>query len=153
MARSIGAPSESDVPSIAPSVAPSIIAATAAETGSGAEGDENASVSQPSESFIHASQVVQSGAATESAENGATLAVPKPKKSKLQLWNEVKIDCECVQKARFESENLMSDSNSNFSSLYVNLHTISPHAPHAHPAQPPWPPNIPRFCRFTGIAP
>ena len=49
--------------------------------------DEEGSASVQSGSYIHASQMAQS------TMNGAEGAGQKPKKSKTQLWNEMKISC------------------------------------------------------------
>lgn len=80
LARSVG-PSE-----IASSAPPSIV-----ETE-----DDGKSSSFQSESFIHASQITTDGGSTAgSAETGTDASQErKSKKTKAQLWNEMKISCE-----------------------------------------------------------
>lgn len=80
------------------SVAPSDIASTDApsEAPSAADDDGRSLKSFQSESIVHASQVVGSGNGNGNGEeksDGASLAPPKPKKSKAQLWNDMKIHC------------------------------------------------------------
>ncbi|KAL1637291.1 peroxin [Diplodia intermedia] len=74
------------------SVAPSDIASTDApsEAPSAADDDSRSLKSFQSESIVHASQVVGNGSG-EGKSDGASLAPPKPKKSKAQLWNDMKI--------------------------------------------------------------
>jgi len=77
LARSVGpseAASTADLPSQAPSVA---------------EGDDKSQKSSQADSFVHASQVV--GGSHGSAD--AASQAPGPRKSKVQLWNELKVDC------------------------------------------------------------
>lgn len=78
LARSVGAPSESDALSVSPSLA-----------FDGKTDGESTSIG--SESFVHASQVDMNN--TTSGETPEPSASPQPKKSKVQLWNEVKISC------------------------------------------------------------
>ncbi|KAH7051218.1 Peroxin-3 [Macrophomina phaseolina] len=74
------------------SVAPSEIASTDApsEAPSAADDDGRSMKSFQSESIVHASQVVESNNG-EGKSDAASLAPPKPKKSKAQLWNDMKI--------------------------------------------------------------
>jgi peroxin-3 len=81
LARSVGAPSESDLPSISPSVA-----ASAAENG--ANDETKSTTTSQTESYVHASQVVDSSSGEGTVENGSS---PRTKKTKAQLWNEMKI--------------------------------------------------------------
>ncbi|KAK7707316.1 peroxin [Botryosphaeria dothidea] len=76
------------------SVAPSEIASTDApsEAPSAADDDGRSLKSFQSESIVHASQVVDNNNNGEGKSDGASsLAPPKPKKSKAQLWNDMKI--------------------------------------------------------------
>ncbi|GME29045.1 peroxisomal membrane protein [Neofusicoccum parvum] len=74
------------------SVAPSDIASTDApsEAPSAADDDNRSLKSFQSESIVHASQVVDSSNGEGNGDR-ASLAPPKPKKSKAQLWNDMKI--------------------------------------------------------------
>lgn len=76
------------------SVAPSDIASTDApsEAPSAVDDDNRSLKSFQSESIVHASQVVDRSNGDGKSE-GAFLAPPKPKKSKAQLWNDMKIHC------------------------------------------------------------
>jgi len=67
-AAKLGSTATSEVSSVAPTV----------------DGDEKSSASTAGDSFVHASQM---GASVLGAEH------PRPKKSKTQLWNELKIGC------------------------------------------------------------
>jgi len=58
--------------------------------------DGRSNMSVQSESGIHASQVaIPMTAATESGPQDGGLQAQKAKKSKLQLWNDLKISCKC----------------------------------------------------------
>lgn len=129
------------------SVGPSEIASSAPPSLADTTEDDGASSSLQTGSFIHASQVV-----TEGESSGDTAeAIPavseekKSKKSKAQLWSEMKISC--MHSVTFCD--LVANSASDNSSLYPHLHPFPPHSPHTHPAEPPRPPQLPRVCRLT----
>lgn len=80
------------------SVGPSEIASTAPPSVADTAEDDAKSSSLQSDSFIHASQIAgEAASATGSAEGGAESTERKNKKSKAQLWNEMKISCKCNQ--------------------------------------------------------
>lgn len=82
------------------SVGPSEIASSAPPSVVGTTEDGSESVSARTESYVHASQVALEGAeSVVSTEAGAEVAGDKEKskaskKTKAQLWNEMKISCE-----------------------------------------------------------
>ena len=76
LAKSVGASdaASSEFPSVAPSVTD----------------DDGRSLKSSSESYVHASQNLEGKSSNEGAEQTS----PAPRKSKAQMWNEVKIGCE-----------------------------------------------------------
>jgi peroxin-3 len=133
LARSVG-PSE-----IGTSAPPSV-----ADTGE----DDGGSSSVQTDSFIHASQVAVEGenSKEESIDAGGE---KKAKKSKAQLWSEMKIGCTLI----CSSYNTPANSPSNNSLLYSHLHPLPPDPPHTHPAEPARPPQLPRLRRLARGAP
>jgi len=77
LARSVG-PSEAASTADLPSQAPSVV-----------EGDDKSQKSSQTDSFVHASQIV--GGSHGSAD--AASQAPGMRKTKVQLWNELKVDC------------------------------------------------------------
>lgn len=101
--------------------------------------DDSASMSSfQTGSYIHASQMADS-------QDGRSLL---KKKSKAQLWNDMKISCESAQ--AWEGELLLTPSRSHHKSLDSTIHPLSPHAPDPHPAEPPRPPYLPVLGRLYG---
>lgn len=80
---------------LARSVGPSEIASSAPPSVADTADDDGKSSSFQSESYVHASQIAgESESTTGSAEAGADISQErKTKKSKAQLWNEMKISC------------------------------------------------------------
>lgn len=82
---------------VARSIGPSEIASTAPPSVADTTEEDTKSSILQSESYVHASQIASEGdSATGSAESGADAVERKNKKSKAQLWNEMKISCECA---------------------------------------------------------
>lgn len=83
---------------LARSVGPSEIASTAPPSVADTADDDAKSSSFQSESYVHASQMAGDGESvmtTGSAEGGADSGERKSKRSKAQLWSEMKISCKC----------------------------------------------------------
>ena len=79
---------------LARSVGPSEIASTAPPSVAGNTEDDAKSSSFQSESYVHASQIAGEGESTTGAvEAGAESGERKSKRSKAQLWSEMKISC------------------------------------------------------------
>ena len=77
------------------SVGPSEIASSAPPSVADTTEDDARSSSLQTDSFVHASQVVTEGDSATGSVEGVTEASgeKKSKKSKAQLWNEMKISC------------------------------------------------------------
>lgn len=82
---------------LARSVGPSEVASSAAP--SVTDEDGKSLTSFQSESYVHASQITdgEKGVASGSAAGAEGSAEKKPKKSKVQMWNEMKISCRLRQ--------------------------------------------------------
>ena len=113
-------------------------AATPSEISSGppsvTDEDGKSLASFQSESFVHTSQMASSGSGDSSQ--------PKPPKTKVQLWNELKISCEqqlfpCVPQRNL----LILPSYHPF--LHPPIHTLPPCPSHPHPTEPPRPTELP----------
>jgi peroxin-3 len=80
---------------LARSTGPSEVTSTAPSVAGVTDEDSKSLKSFQSESYVHASQTVggDNGSGTGSADGGDGAAEKKPKKSKAQLWNEMKISC------------------------------------------------------------
>lgn len=138
LSRSVG-PSE-----IASSAPPSV-----AETTETTEDDAQSS-SQQTDGFIHASQVVTDGNSTaspvpvvlESSEE------KKSKKSKAQLWNEMKISCMSLVPFADEA-NTASDNTS----IYSDIHARPAYPAHTNSTQPTRPPQLSRIRSLASCTP
>ena len=128
LSRSVG-PSEiatSDVQSAPPSVT---------------DDDGKSLTSFQSESYVHASQIGDSSSGNgEGGGDGVPQASQRQKKTKSQLWNEMKISCKCSK--IFHSTK--TDLGSNCEGLYFELHSIPTHTPHSNTTQPSRPSQLPR---------
>jgi peroxin-3 len=84
---------------LARSVGPSEIGTSAPPSVADTADNDGRSSSMQTDGYVHASQVAIDGeSATGSLEGGAEVSdEKKSKKSKAQLWNEMKISCECLQ--------------------------------------------------------
>lgn len=135
LSKSVG-PSEittSDVQSAPPSVT---------------DDDGKSLTSFQSESYVHASQVGDSSSGNgEGDGDGVPQASPRQKKTKPQLWNEMKISCECSK----ISLSTKTDLGSNCEGLYLDLHSIPTHTPHSNTTQPSWPSQLPRKRCLTSF--
>lgn len=82
---------------LARSVGPSEIASSAPPSIADTTEDDAKSSSLQTDSFIHASQINTEGESATGPVEGAPEASDerKPKKTKAQLWNEMKISCMC----------------------------------------------------------
>lgn len=79
---------------LARSVGPSEIASSAPPSVADTAEDDTKSSSFQSEGYVHASQIAGEGESTTgSTEGGADSGERRSKKSKAQLWNEMKISC------------------------------------------------------------
>lgn len=78
------------------SVGPSEIASTAPPSVADAAEDDTKSSSFQSESYVHASQIAGDGGSTTGSVEGGSpdSGERKTKRSKAQLWSEMKISCE-----------------------------------------------------------
>ncbi|KAF2174920.1 Peroxin-3 [Zopfia rhizophila CBS 207.26] len=76
---------------LARSVGPSEVASSAPP--SVTDDDGKSMTSFQSESYVHASQIAEGENGTEEGSGAAPQSSPKPKKTKTQLWNEMKISC------------------------------------------------------------
>lgn len=136
LSRSVG-PSE-----IASSAPPSVVDTT----------EDGGSESVQTESYVHASQVALEGeGSVVSTEAGAEPSGDREKtkaskKTKAQLWNEMKISCMSLHS---HSTDTMADSSSDNPRLHPPVHARPPHAPDTDPAQPPWPPQLPGLRRLA----
>lgn len=85
---------------LARSVGPSEIASSAPPSVADTADDDAKSSSLQTDSFIHASQIATGDHdAAGPAEGGfEASAEKKPKKTKAQLWNEMKISCTCLSR-------------------------------------------------------
>ena len=83
---------------MARSVGPSEIASSAPPSVADTTEDDAKSSSLQTDSFIHASQIATEGGRVAGPGEGALEASDekKPKKTKAQLWNEMKISCTCL---------------------------------------------------------
>jgi hypothetical protein len=132
---------------LARSVGPSEIASSAPP--SVADDDGKSLTSFQSESYVHASQVADTEASSSSragAAEGGEATEQKPKKTKAQLWNEMKISCTCFLHPQFG----LADTSSYIESLYINIHAIPTHTPYEDTAQPARPTELPRQRRIAG---
>ena len=78
------------------SVGPSEIASSAPPSVAETTEDDAKSSSFQSESYVHASQIAGEGESTTgSVEGSAETGEKKSKRSKAQLWSEMKISCKC----------------------------------------------------------
>lgn len=137
LARSVG-PSE-----IASSAPPSVVDTTE---------DGTRSSVQDSESYVHASQVALEEGSIVSGETSTDAAGEKDtgkasKKSKAQLWNEMKISCKSLYCFGGASTDLSSDNPR----IHAPLHNLAPHTAHPHSTQPSRPPQLPRLCCLTCV--
>jgi hypothetical protein len=135
LSRSVG-PSEiatSDVQSALPSVT---------------DDDGKSLTSFQSESYVHASHIGDSSSGNgESGGDSVPQASTRQKKTKSQLWNEMKISCECSK----ISHSTKTDLGSNCEGLYLDLHSISTHTPHSNTTQPSRPSQLPRKRCLTSL--
>lgn len=85
---------------LARSVGPSEIASSAAPSVADTADDDAKSSSFQSESYVHASQIAngEGESTTGSTEDGAEAGERPSKKSKAQLWNEMKISCASTER-------------------------------------------------------
>jgi hypothetical protein len=131
------------------SVGPSEIASTAPPSVADTTEDDARSSSLQTDSFIHASQIATEGDSNTGPAEGS----PEPredrrsKKSKAQLWSEMKISCMCPVHGIGSFDTNMTSNNA---SLHPRLHPVSPYASHSHSTEPPRPSKLPRIRRIPG---
>jgi hypothetical protein len=132
------------------SVGPSEIASSAPPSVAETNEDDAKSYSFQSESYVHASQIgIEGESTTGSIEGGAGTGERKTKRSKAQLWSEMKISCEYnVKLERRALANMMGSDNPCFHAL---IHHFAPHSSHTHPAEPTGSPQLSRIGRVTGV--
>ena len=130
---------------LARSVGPSEIASSAPP--SVTDDDGKSLTSFQSEGYVHTSQIAagdgDSGSVSaEGGAEGAEKEVRKLKKTKAQLWNEMKISCVYSSKLQGldDEANLCSDN----AGFYPIIHSLPSHTPHTDTAESPWPPELPR---------
>ena len=128
LSKSVGASdlASSDLQS-APSVPPSVT-------------DEDGAASLQSGSYVHASQLAQG------ASVGAEGTGQKSRKSKTQLWNEMKISCEPSAES-IQGHELTESSN--HASFHPDLQPLVTIAPDPHTTKPPWPTKLFVECGLT----
>jgi len=96
------------------------------------EDDGKSLASFQSESYVHASQMGSSSMGN--GESGAE----RPRKTKAQLWNELKINC--MLSLTSYHIRVTDRTISNNKILYTYIYLIPTHSSYPHPAQPPRPP-------------
>lgn len=103
--------------------------------------DGRSMISMQSESGVHASQMgLPSATVTgEGAQDGGQQA-SKARKSKLQLWNELKISGRL--RTDFETKDFTKNYHSHHTSLYPDIHTSPSHTAHSCATQPAWAPKL-----------
>lgn len=117
---------------------------SATSGGPSATDDDGKSLSSfRSESYVHASQMGASS--TGSAE--------APKKSKVQLWNDLKINCQPPPPQPLFNVSKLTNPLSNNPRLHPPLHPLTPHPPYTHPTQSTRPPQLPLKYRLPSLAP
>lgn len=67
---------------------------------------------------------------------------PQVKRNKTQLWNEVKISCECWAWSQIGMPYTNNDNNSHYSGVYSDLYTVAFDRLYSHSAQPSWPSQL-----------
>ena len=112
---------------IASSVAPSVT-----------DDDGKSLASGRSEGYVHASQT----------SDGTGEERRKEKRSKAQLWNEMKISCMLRQLGPISGRN--ADRNSHFEILHIALHPLAADASYADTTQPPRPTALSGLRGVTG---
>ena len=87
-----------------------------------------------SESYVHASQMAASS-------SGSGDSLPKPPKTKVQLWNDLKISCgeHCFLRVPAQDLLILPSYHQIFHPL---IYTLSLDSPHSHPAQPSRPTEL-----------
>jgi hypothetical protein len=103
-----------------------------------------------SESYVHASQMAGGDGSSESpnGEGAEGSGERKPKKSKAQLWNEMKISCRW---SRLRLQRDDANGHSYIESVYPNLHTLPPHPSYADTAQSSRPTKLPGQRCLVGV--
>jgi len=107
------------------------------ELGSGppsvTDDDGRSMASLQSESGIHASQmgIPPASLAGEGPQDGGQQA-QKARKTKLQLWNDLKISCRCIISVLRRHTNILS---SNLTSFYLNIYAGPTHPPYKDTTQ------------------
>lgn len=139
------------------SVGPSEIASTAPPSVVDTTEDGSKSESVQTESYVHASQVALEGeGSTVSGETGTSAEAAggiekgkTSKKSKAQLWNEMKISCTSSSLPPVSQYRTTDPVPSDNTCLHPPLHNFPPHTSHSHPTQPAWSPQLPRLRRLA----
>jgi peroxin-3 len=101
--------------------------------------DSKSLTSLQSDAFVHASQITEGENTNGGGTDGGSAQQPKPKKSKAQLWNEMKISCKASSNYPIEE---LANQNSNLTGIHPTIYCIAPHAAHTNPAKPPWSPKL-----------
>lgn len=99
-----------------------------------------------SESGIHASQmgIPSSTAVGDGPQDGGQQA-QKSRKTKLQLWNDLKISCGCISQSPWTRSNIYS----NHTSIHPNLYPRLTHASHPDTIEPLRKKKLPIKCSIT----
>jgi hypothetical protein len=107
-----------------------------------ADDDGRSMASLQSESGVHASQMAIPPASVigDGAQDGGQQA-HKARKTKLQLWNDLKISCKSATPAAAISYSKVSSSN--YTSIYFDIYPCSTHASHSHTAESVGPKKLP----------
>jgi hypothetical protein len=134
------------------SVGPSEIASSAPPSVADTAEDDARSSSLQTDSFIHASQIATEGDSSTGPIEGSpeTGEEKKTKKSKAQLWSEMKISCTyCGRNIETRNTDVTSDNTG----LYPPLYPRSSHSAHPHPTKSSRPPKLPRIrCLLSRAA-
>jgi hypothetical protein len=111
--------------------------------------DGRSMVSMQSESGIHASQmgIPPTSTPTDGPQDGG-LQAQKARKSKLQLWNDLKISC--MWKDIQSNGQLLIDS-SYYPSLHSDLYTCTSDPSNSDSTESPWTPKLSFECSITCI--
>lgn len=108
--------------------------------------DGRSMISLQSESGVHASQIgiPSSAAVGEGAQDGGE-KIQKARKTKLQLWNDLKISCKSIYLSEYWKK---TNESSRHKSIHPSLYSLTSNAPHTNPTQPSWPTLLPLISRL-----
>lgn len=104
-------------------------------------GDSGSLSSFQSSSYVHASQLAESGTSESS----------QLQRTKQQLWAELKLSCMPLVMT-FVTQPALTNVSSNNTLFNIAVHSISSHAPHAYPTKPPRPSQLYILCASNWLS-